>query len=142
MIKSAEGGKGGSSSSFVLSKDGSKSHRFAVCVLPDKVSRNNHPMSVHRMTELISSACGSVKGDTRIVVVAADKEGDDASSVLIGPLASAIAKVYPLYSRKTRAKKEEEVETKERNIFVSFLDKDGKIVTDESSLHAANAASE
>jgi len=149
MITSAEGGtKGGSASSYVLTKDGS-SHRFAVCVLPDndKISRNNHPMSVHRMTELISSSVGSVKGHVRMFVVAANKKGEEDESVIVGPLATAIAKVYPLYSRKTRARKdddekEEEQRNKKQNILVSFLDKDGNVMTDGTILKTANAAAE
>ena len=55
LIESIEGGTG--IASTLLPVDAKQYHRFTVGLLPDKVSRNNHPLSVHKITEMVASTC-------------------------------------------------------------------------------------
>lgn len=96
ILKSIGKQKGGSSSSYLLSSD-SKVHKLSLGGLPSKLSRNNHPMAVHSLTKLIGSLAGtSSKGsNTRVVVLTDDHP--------IGPLALAMAKAFPLFSKKSKS---------------------------------------
>lgn len=119
MMESIDGS--GSASTFV------KSSRLLLCALPDSVTRNNHPMSVHKVTDFLSSV---PKGNTRLVFC-------DAPPQYQGALASAVAKAFPLYSHKSSANGQDE-----RSIQVSFVDKEGTVNADEASLKAAQAVVE
>ena len=123
MIKSINEKKGGSSSTLLVTNNGDDSsvHKVALGGLPSKLSRNNHPMAVHSLTKLASAA----KGNTRIVVLT-----DDFS---IGPLASAIAKAFPVFSLKSKP-------PKERTVSVVFCTSEGKVVSE--NLESASAAAE
>ena len=124
MISAVDVKTGGSVSTMIATSDGDV-HKVALGGLPSEISRHNHPMAVHKLTQL---AKGGSKGNTRIVVLA-----DDFS---IGPLASAIAKSFPIFSKKTTGN------NKERNINVVFVNKDGSIVNDEEQLTAARAVAD
>lgn len=117
MMTSIEGS--GSASTFV------KASHLMLCALPDDVTRNNHPMSVHKVTELVSSI---PKGNTRLLFVGAPQQYQAA-------LASAVAKAFPLYSRKSS-------NSEDRSIQVSFVDETGNTAADEASLKAAQAVTE
>eukprot|EP00977_Amphora_coffeiformis_P024933 scaffold17681_cov155-Amphora_coffeaeformis.AAC.4 len=133
MVKAV--GPGSSSTTFV------KGRRLTLAAVADKVSRNNHPWSVHTVSDLVSS---TVKGDKVRLLFG----GVDTSEA--APLASAVAKAFPLYSRKTSAKpkkddEEEEEETGDdcRTLSVSFLEAESeKILDDQATLQAAAAVSE
>jgi len=65
--------------------------KISLCQLPDTISRNNHPLSVHKITQFVASSCAK-NGTTHIKVGGVDYPG---------PIASAVAKSFPLYNRKT-----------------------------------------
>lgn len=119
MLNSIDGNSG-SASTFL-----EKGHQFMLCALPDTVTRNNHEMSTHKVTELVSSI---PKGKTRLLFV-------NAPSHYHGALASAVAKAFPLYSRKTS-------NNNNRSIQVSYLDDTGTVQMNEASLKAARVVSE
>uniref|UniRef100_A0A7S1ZBT7 Cytosol aminopeptidase domain-containing protein n=1 Tax=Trieres chinensis TaxID=1514140 RepID=A0A7S1ZBT7_TRICV len=134
-------GKSGSTSLLVPSGGGDKPlRRLSLCALPDEVSRNNHPLSVHAMSDLISKACPG-KGDVRVAIAGASGPG---GSTPVGPLASAVARAFPLYSRKTADPPKEGKEGGEKtlNVRVAFLDEEGGAVEDDESVRAAAAAAE
>lgn len=121
MLDGIDEKKGGSSTTMVkLDKDDAV-HKVSIGGLPSKVSRHNHPMSVHALTKL----AGTTKGDSRIVILT-----DDFS---VGPLASSVAKAFPVFSMKTGKKKTE------RKIDVAFCKSDGSFVDDEQQLKAAQS---
>lgn len=76
--------------------DGNDSTKLIPCSiisLPDKVSRNNHYMSPHQITELLPKVCPQ-KGHVQLYIVGIQLK--DAA-----PLAAAIARCFPLYTAKT-----------------------------------------
>lgn len=113
--------KTGGTATTLVTSGTEDAHKVSVGGLPSELSRNNHPMSVHSLTKL-ASAC---KGNARIVVLTDDNP--------IGPLALAIAKSFPLFSKKSKA-------PKERNVNVVFCKSDGTLVDGEQELKAATAA--
>jgi probable aminopeptidase NPEPL1 len=122
MLESGIKGQSGTVSTFLPSSG----NKLSICVLPDKVSRNNHPMSLHTMTEQLRSECGGGAGgkDFHIFVLGV-KESSESTSIttttaLPGALASAVAKAFPQYSRKTASSNEEQ--RKQRTIHVTMLD--------------------
>ena len=123
MIGSLDAKTGGSSTTMVSlqGEEGNVVHKVSVAGLPTQVSRHNHPMSVHKLTKL---AKAGTKGNTRIVVLT-----DDSA---VGPLASAIAKAFPLFSKKSK-------KPNDRNINVVFCKSDGSLVDDETQIKAAQA---
>lgn len=118
MMSSIDGNSG-SASTFV------KSNRLMLCALPDEVTRNNHEMSVHKVTELVSSI---PKGNTRLLFAGAPQQYQAA-------LAAAVSKAFPAYSKKSSNN------NTERSIQVSFVDTTGNVDADEASLKAAEAVS-
>ena len=64
---------------------------LTLCTLPDSVSRNNHPMSVHKITSTLKSALPK-KGTAWVRVCGVSHPA---------AIASAVAKALPLYDRKT-----------------------------------------
>lgn len=118
MLDGIDGDKGGESTTMVKLDTEDLVHTVSFGTLPSKVTRHNHPMSVHSLTKLVRSA----KGDSRVVILT-----DDSS---IGPLASSVAKAFPLFSMKSDPKKE-------RKIDVTFCKSDGSFVDDSQQLKAA-----
>lgn len=108
-------GPSGSVSTFVSGPK--KPQQLSLCALPDKVSRNNHPMSVHTISDLVAKACPG-KGNVHVVV------GGVSGDAPAGPLALAVAKSFPSYSRKTKDGVPVS-EGDEREVRVSFVDDKG-----------------
>lgn len=111
----------GSSSSTFLPSTGKK---LTLCTLPESVSRNNHPLSIHKITSMVKSAVAK-KGTTFVKVGGVSHPA---------PIAAAVAKAFPLYNRKTD-KEEGDV-----SIFLSCLDEDLQEI--ESSVNSAEAVAE
>jgi probable aminopeptidase NPEPL1 len=124
LMTSLDAKTGGSSTTLVARGD--VAHKISLGGLPTKLSRNNHPMAVHTITKLAGTAAANKKGNTRMVVLT-----DDFS---IGPLASAIAKAFPLFSKKSSKTKEQQ------NVHVVFCRADGSLVEDIQQLEAAQVA--
>jgi len=122
-------GPSGTTSFYV--SGGESPRRLSLCVLPEKTTRNNHPLSIHAITAMVSKVCPG-KGDVSVIVAGSSKETP------AGPLACAVARAFPIYSSKTRdGKKDQE----KREVSVSILDEGGVPVADADSLKAAEAAS-
>ena len=132
------GGKSGSASTFVpLSASGGgggSTQKVAFVALPDTVTRNNHPMSVHSLTDSLGRVTPG-KGDVKVVVATG---GDEA--VTAGSIGLAIAKAFPLYSRKTKGGKPKD--DADRSIAVTLLDGSFQPVKDEDAVAAMSAAAE
>ncbi|KAL7552785.1 hypothetical protein ACHAWF_016042 [Thalassiosira exigua] len=120
-------------------------HRFGLIGLKDEVTRNNHPLSLHAMTDLVRSSCPG-KGTVRVVVCVEDE-------FPLAPVAAALARAFPLFSKKTGKKKKPSVveggedgdgkeDEDEKLIHVTFLDGGGKVVKADSEIRAAEAAAE
>ena len=120
MIDDIDTKKGGTTSTMVQLEDGAGIHKITLGSLPPKVTRCNHPMSVHSLTNLAASA----KGNSRIVILTDD--------FAIGPLASGIAKAFPLFSRKSG-------DSTDRTVDVVFCNNSGKFVDDDEQLKAARS---
>jgi probable aminopeptidase NPEPL1 len=131
MVDSIDGSSG-STTTFT-----SPSHRLCVCVLPDTVSRNNHPMSIHTITKLIQSASPS-QGNIRVMFTGLD------ASTRTAPLASAVAKAFPIYSAKTSCVDDDaSASVLPLDVHVVFYDENGNpIGTDFESVSAAAAISD
>jgi probable aminopeptidase NPEPL1 len=126
MLESGIKGQSGTVSTLVQSSGSSNSNKLSICALPDKVSRNNHPMSLHTMTEQLRSECGGLDvhagGKDVHIFVLGVKESDSQSTTttaLPGAVASAVAKAFPQYSRKTASSNKEK---RKRTIHVTMLD--------------------
>jgi probable aminopeptidase NPEPL1 len=65
--------------------------KFTLCTLPDTVSRNNHPLSIHKIISMVKSGVAK-KGTTLVRVCGVSHPA---------PIAAAVAKAFPLYNRKT-----------------------------------------
>lgn len=139
MVKAA--GSGSSSTTFI-----NGGRRLTLATVADKVCRNNHPWSVHTVTDLVSSA---VKGDKVRLLFGGVAQSEAA------PLAAAVAKAFSLYSRKSTGKtkkgdddddaeKEEEDSGDDcRLLNVSFLEQDNEtLLSDAATLQAATVVSE
>lgn len=123
-VLNAIDGPSGSASTFV------KKHKVVFGTIPEKVSRNNHPWSVHSITDLVAD--NIPKGQTtRLIFV-----GHDALEHH-GALVSAVAKAFPVYSRKTISLKKAEdggdsdddaSSKKHRSIQITFWDETGSIL--------------
>ena len=118
MLDGIDSDKGGESTTMIKLDGDDGVHKVIIGTLPSKVSRNNHPMSVHSLTKLAASA----KGNSRVVILS-----DDSS---IGPLASSVAKAFPLFSMKSNG-------TSERKVDVTFCKSDGTFVDNSEQLKAA-----
>lgn len=130
------GGKSGSASTFVPSSGGGGGsiQKVAFVALPDTVTRNNHPMSVHSLTDSLGRVTPG-KGDVKVVVATG---GDEA--VTAGSIGLAVAKAFPLYSRKTKGGKPKD--DADRSIAVTLLDGSFQPVTNEDAIAAMSAAAE
>ena len=120
MIDDISSRRGGESTTMIKLEDDSTTHKIILGALPPKVSRNNHPMSVHSITKL----AGSAKGNSRVLILTDDFP--------IGPLASSIAKAFPLFSRKSN-------KSTERKIDVAFCKSDKTFVDDSNELKTAQS---
>ena len=113
-------------------------HRLTLCSLQNKVTRNNHPLSLHSMTDLVKSSVKG-KGPVRIMVCVEDEYP-------LGPIAGAIGRAFPLFNKKTKSKKteseDEDNEEEERMIHVTFLDSKGRVVKNDVEINAAAEAAE
>lgn len=134
MLSSLDAIKGGSSTTLVSLEDGNNNndnnsivHKVSLAGLSTKISRNNHPMAVHSITQLARTSAAT-DGDTRIIVLTDNHP--------IGPLACAIAKAFPLFSQKTTKK---DAKKKDRNVHVVFCAADGSLIEDTQQLNAAQA---
>ncbi|KAL3776133.1 hypothetical protein ACHAW5_003251 [Stephanodiscus triporus] len=134
-------------------------HRMCLVGLKDKVTRNNHPLSLHAMTDLVRSNVPSGGGIVRVVVCAEDNHP-------LAPIAMALARAFPLFTRKTVAAKKakgevvatvaddvdggdreenegaDESPSGERTVHVTFVDSEGRVVKDDLQIRAADAAAE
>ena len=132
------GGKSGSASTFVPSSGGvggsGNIQKVAFVAVPDTVTRNNHPLSVHSLTDSLGRVTPN-KGDVKVVVATG---GDEA--VTAGSIGLAIAKAFPLYSRKTKGGKPKD--DADRSIAVTLLDGSFQPIDDEDSVAAMSASSE
>jgi probable aminopeptidase NPEPL1 len=132
-------GSSGSASTFV------KKQKVVLGTIPDKVTRNNHPWSVHSITELVAGN-NLPKGLSRVIFV-----GDGATEYQ-GALAAAVAKAFPVYSRKTKSKEDgdengygndKKDSDTTRSIQIAFWDDAGSVLTTkEDATRAALAAVE
>jgi leucyl aminopeptidase len=120
MIDEINTKKGGESATMIKLEDDSATHKIILGALPSQVSRNNHPMSVHSLTKL----AGSAKGNSRVLILTDDFP--------VGPLASSIAKAFPLFSMKSN-------NGAERSVDVAFCKSDGTFVDDNEQLKAAQS---
>ena len=119
-------------------------HRLTLCSLRNKVTRHNHPLSLHAMSDMVKSSVKG-KGPVRIMVCVEDEYP-------LGPIAGAIAKAFPIFDRKTKSKKIENDEDNEdddgeegeenRTIHVTFLDSKGRVVKNDIEINAAREAAE
>jgi probable aminopeptidase NPEPL1 len=113
--------------------------KVVIGIVPDKVSRNNHPWSVHAITEMV--ATNLPQGRTSRVIMV----GDDAVTYQ-GPLTCAVAKGFPMYSKKTTSgsrKGDDESEKNSRRIHLQFWDSQGnELVCQPDATKAALAAVE
>lgn len=110
--------KGGTASTFV------ESSQFYCGILPETVSRHNHPLSTSMITEIV----GKVKPQ-RI-----DFCAEQMNSSLVDALTAATAKGFPLYSRKT-SRTSETKQTAATPVEITFRDTSGKIYADYNVLH-------
>jgi len=116
-------------------------HRMSLLSLKNKVTRNNHPLSLHAMTDLVRSSSPS-KGTVHIMVCVEDE-------FPVAPVAAALARAFPLFTKKTTKKKSnkdsdagEGTEDEERLIHITFLNSEGRVVKADLEMKAAQAAAE
>lgn len=94
LVKTLEGG---STRSTVLATSDDGLLELVVCMLSDKVSRHNSPISSHSITEKAKSAIGDRKKRSAVVLAALDGDTYAASAL------SALARILPPYANKYRA---------------------------------------
>ena len=79
-------------------------HRMCLVGLRDEVTRNAHPLSLHAVTDLVGSnaaggvGAGAAAGGGIVRIVACVEDGHP-----LAPVAMAIARAFPLFTRKTAA---------------------------------------
>jgi len=128
MLRDVKAGPSGGSTSAYLKRPIQKAEdaaddylKLSLCVLPAEVSRNNHEMSPHVLTDLLKSS--KLENGNMIVYILG------ASTENVGALSSAIAKALPLFSRKTTGKSDIDLK-----INVCFLDsKSNRVSIEEGS---------
>lgn len=139
MMKSI--GKSGKATTFLPSS--SVVSKLSLIILPDKVSRNNHSMSPHTITESLQGLVEKSE-NVQIHVMDGDMEKH------MGAVAVAIARAFPVYSSKSSSntKKmqknsaEEEDTIKEQNVSVSFHGGNGELVEREDLWDSARAVAD
>lgn len=116
-------------------------HRMSLVSVKNKVTRNNHPLSLHAMSDLVKSSCPS-KGTVHIMICVEDE-------FPVAPVAAALAKAFPIFTKKTskncknKSNKDGDSEEKdERLVHFTFLDSQGRVVKNDLEMQAAKAAAE
>ena len=115
-----------------------KNQKVVFACLPEKVTRNNHPWSVHTITELVAENNNvPAKGQTSRVIFC----GQDALDHQ-GALTAAVAKAFPVYSRKTstKATDSDSDNKNDRFIQIAFWDDTGSLLTPTPEASAAALA--
>eukprot|EP00542_Grammatophora_oceanica_P022032 CAMPEP_0194033306 /NCGR_PEP_ID=MMETSP0009_2-20130614/6054_1 /TAXON_ID=210454 /ORGANISM="Grammatophora oceanica, Strain CCMP 410" /LENGTH=447 /DNA_ID=CAMNT_0038673985 /DNA_START=11 /DNA_END=1354 /DNA_ORIENTATION=- len=120
MLSSISGS--GSASTFLPS-----GKKLSLCVLPDEVSRQNHPLSIHKLSSLVGSACHQ---NTAVHV------GGVTHSA---PVAAAVARSFPLYDRKTTGKEDDNSDKEPPTVSVTCFDSDDKELTVDRAAEEAVA---
>ena len=115
-------------------------HRLVLASLPDTVTRNNHPLSVHTITQHVQTAIPKANNPnevTRILFCGSEMLEHR------GALVSALAKAFPRYSQKTSSTTTPSGEDKNDDklsikIKVAFINDEGQLVVppDTSTLTA------
>jgi probable aminopeptidase NPEPL1 len=144
MIQSI--GKSGKATTFLPSSSSSSSSsvsKLTLVILPDKVSRNNHPMSPHTITESLQGIMLEKSEMVQIHVLDRDVEKN------MGAVAVAIARALPMYSSKStsstkssKSSSEDEETIKEQNVSVSFHGKEGEVVEKEDLWDSVRAVAD
>lgn len=123
-------------------------HVMSICSMKDEVSRNVHPMSLHGYAEAIAGRCPK-KGVVHVICAV-----EESSLDWCGPIGGAVARAFPLFTRKTTGGGDKSLEElddgseedgggeEERVVHVTFLDSSGKVVKDSRQIEAAKAAAE
>jgi len=107
-----------------------------VATLPETVSRNNHPWSVHDITQLLS---GSIKDGSKVGIIFCGDSAVDYAA----PLTLAVAKAMPLYSQKTNSdagSKTGDDDTVSTSITISFWNGQGELQTPSPEVQTAATA--
>eukprot|EP00586_Coscinodiscus_wailesii_P013545 CAMPEP_0172515236 /NCGR_PEP_ID=MMETSP1066-20121228/266425_1 /TAXON_ID=671091 /ORGANISM="Coscinodiscus wailesii, Strain CCMP2513" /LENGTH=339 /DNA_ID=CAMNT_0013296237 /DNA_START=100 /DNA_END=1116 /DNA_ORIENTATION=+ len=150
LIKSIKGSSGCASTFLPPLTTDATPHRVSLCLLPSKVSRNNHPLSVHALTNFVSKTSKGGKGRTHLIVKGVSEE----DGVTSGAVAAAIARAFPLYSQKstsggTAADDDENDSTDDDDdtstnaaVLVSLIDAAGKRLVDDTTLQSAQYVTE
>ena len=111
MHDSLAGGSNGAISSFVVVPTVGPAaprppHRMSLLGLKNTVTRHNHPLSLHSLTDMVRSNCSNNSSSS--------KKGGGSSNVVhiimcleddypVAPVAMAIARAFPLFSKKTKS---------------------------------------
>ncbi len=120
MVSSLSGGDQGDSCQSWLA--GETPQRLAIGVLPEHCSRHNSPAHPHAVTSLVKSNAPG-KGDVEIIAVLDKAEYAFAT-------ACAIARAFPLFSRKTSSKAPQQ-------IAIRFVAREGELPATSILEHAA-----
>jgi len=127
------GGKSTSSVSTYVGKT-----KLILATVPETVSRNNHPWSVHAITKLVSTHVQKGSGGQQVIFV-----GEDAVDYQ-GPLTLAVAKAFSLYSRKTTSssssKEEDLTTTTVEPLQIAFWNAQGETVSVTNDAPASQVA--
>lgn len=123
MLDSITNEKGGTASTFA------SSGRITLGLLPEKVTRNNHPLSVHTLRDIVAK---NVPSNKEASILVCDESIEDFQ----GSVAGAIAKAFPLYSRKTPSSSKS---GNESTINVHFATPNGGMIAPKASACAALA---
>eukprot|EP00804_Cyclotella_cryptica_P027020 CCRYP_013661-RA/>CCRYP_013661-RA protein AED:0.04 eAED:0.04 QI:154/1/1/1/1/1/4/64/617 len=119
-------------------------HVMALCSVKNSVTRNNHPLSLHSITDMLRTTCPA-KGVVHVICCVED-------SFPLGPLGGALAKAFPLFSKKTSSKSSRDddhddgasnqMNDDNRVVHFTFLDEKGNVVKNQAQIDAAKAAAE
>jgi M17 aminopeptidase N-terminal domain 2 len=96
MYTDCTSGKSISVSSTYIDHEKTSHHKLFIMALPETVSRSNHPWSVHSISDAIKTAVGGSCSSSRIVYCGTNVTG------YMGALATAIARAFSVYTRKTK----------------------------------------
>lgn len=109
---------------------GGTNMKLTVIVLPssEKLSRNNHPFSVHTITDQLSGVGSGDISNVQIHVMDSDV------AQFMCPAAAAIARAFPLYNAKSGA-------SASANITVSFANEKGETIQTSSLWSTSSAVS-
>jgi hypothetical protein len=113
---------------------------MTLCSVKDSVSRNNHPLSLHAVTDMLRTACPA-KGVVHVICCVED-------AFPLGPLGGALAKAFPLFNKKTVGRMSpddpagDQAHDHERVVHFTFLDDKGNVVKNQLQIDAAKAAAE